>query len=135
MVYFVPQDNDANATVLLLYNTDTVTRTVTISGYNESGALGGSLNINVGPKRLVRAVSDSVAASPPPSWATVALVNFTDFTFLASMAVPQGVKVDGYVIFNPGTGTVDPRANQGAIPLRFSTDPLNEFLPTVNRSP
>ncbi len=135
MVYFAPQDNDANATVLILYNTDTATRTVSISGYNESGALAGSWNINVGPKRLVHAVSDSVAASPPPSWANAVVVNFTDFVFFASMAVPQGVKVDGYVIFNPGTGTVDPRADQGAIPLHFSTDPLNVFLPTVNRSP
>ncbi len=134
-VYFVPQDNDANATVLFLYNTDTVTHTVSISGYNESGAPAGSWNIDVGPKRLVRAVSDSVAASPPPSWVNAVVVNFTDFTFIASMAVPQSVKVDGYVIFNPGTGTVDPRADQGAIPLRFSADPLNVFLPTVNRSP
>jgi hypothetical protein len=41
------------------------------------------------------------------------------------------VKAEGYVLFNPGT--VDSRKDQGAIPLRFSTDPETLFLPTVNR--
>jgi hypothetical protein len=135
LVYFAPQDNDANATVLLLYNTGAVTRTVTITGYNETGAFAGSWILNIGPKRLVHAVSDSVAASPPPSWANAVVVNFTDFTFIAGMAVPQDVKVDGYVIFNPGTGTVDPRADQGGIPLRFSADPLSLFLPVASNAP
>lgn len=135
LVYFAPQDNDANATVLLLYNTGTVTRTVTITGYSETGTFAGSWVLNIGPKRLVHAVSDSVAASPPPSWANAVVVNFTDFTFIAGMAVPQDVKVDGYVIFNPGTGTVDPRADQGGIPLRFSADPLSLFLPAASSPP
>ena len=81
-----------------------------------------------------RLISDSVAAAPPPSWATPAPIttNFTDFVYFASLSLPKGVKAEGYVLFNPGTGTVDPRKDQGAIPLRFSTDPATVFLPTVN---
>jgi len=43
--------------------------------------------------------------------------------------------VEGYTLFNPGTGTVDPHKDQGAIPLRFSTDPASVFLPSVQKAP
>ena len=93
-------------------------------------------NINIGAASFLRLISDSVAAAPPPSWATPAPIttNFTDFTYFASLSLPQGVKAEGYVLFNPGTGTVDPRKDQGAIPLRFSTDPASLFLPTVQNN-
>lgn len=76
-------------------------------------------------------------SAPPPSWATPApiITNFTDFTYYASQALPKGVKVEGYTLFNPGTGVVDPRKDQGAVPLRFSTDPATLFMPTVQKSP
>ena len=137
LVYFVPSDNDASATVMYLYNTDAVLHTVALRGYSYNGTLGYSLNINVAASSFVRLVSDSVAAAPPPSWATPAPVvtNFTDFTYLGSLSLPKGVKVEGYVLFNPGTGTVDPRQDQGAIPLRFSTDPATLFLPSVVNRP
>ena len=80
-----------------------------------------------------RAVSDSVAAVTIPSWSApyVIVTNFTDFSRIAEMDLPAGVKADGYVVFNLATGTVDPRADQGAIPLRFSADPATVFLPSV----
>lgn len=136
-IYFIPSDNDASATVLFLYNTDTVSHTVALRGYSYNGVLVYSLNINVAATSLLRLVSDSVAASPPPSWATPApiVTNFTDFTYLASLSLPKGVKAEGYIVFNPGTGVVDPRTDQGAIPLRFSTDPSTLFLPAVQTSP
>jgi hypothetical protein len=135
LVYFVPTDNDATATVLYLYNTDSVAHIVALRGFSYNGVLVYSLNINVGATSFVRLASDSIAAAPPPSWATPApiITNFTDFTYFASLSLPKGVKVEGYTLFNPGTGVVDPRADQGAIPLRFSTDPATVFLPTVNR--
>jgi hypothetical protein len=135
LVYFVPTDNDATATVLYLYNTDSVAHIVALRGFSYNGVLVYSLNINVGAGSFVRLASDSIAAAPPPSWATPApiITNFTDFTYFASLSLPQGVKVEGYTLFNPGTGVVDPRADQGAIPLRFSSDPASVFLPTVNR--
>lgn len=133
LVYFVPTDNDATATVIYLYNTDSVAHVVALRGFSYNGVLVYSLNINVGASSFVRMVSDSVAAAPPPSWATPAAIttNFTDFTYFASLSLPKGVKAEGYTLFNPGTGTVDPRKDQGAIPLRFSTDPATLFLPTV----
>jgi hypothetical protein len=135
LVYFVTADSDATATVLVLYNTDSVTHTVALRGYSYNGVLGYSLNINVAAGSIVRLSSDSIAAAPPPSWATPApiITNFTDFTYLGSLSLPKGVKAEGYVLFNPGTGTVDPRLDQGAIPLRFSIDPATVFLPAVTR--
>jgi len=137
LVYFVPTDNDASATVLYLYNTDSVAHIVALRGFSYNGVLVYSLNINVGATSFLRLASDSIAAAPPPSWATPApiITNFTDFTYFASLSLPKGVKVEGYTLFNPGTGTVDPRADQGAVPLRFSTDPATVFLPSVQSAP
>ena len=135
LVYFTTTDSDATATVLILYNTDSVTHTVALRGYSYNGVLGYSLNIVVPATSLLRLSSDSIVAAPPPSWATPApvITNFTDFTYFASLSLPRGVRVEGYSLFNPGTGTVDPRLDQGAIPLRFSTDPATVFMPTVMR--
>lgn len=136
-VFFAPTDNDATATVLFLYNTDSVTHTIPLRGFSYNGTLVYSLNVVVPAASFLRLVSDSVAAAPPPSWATPAPIttNFTDFVYFASLSLPRGVKVEGYTLFNPGTGTVDPRKDQGAIPLRFSTDPAAVFLPSVQNAP
>ncbi|MCB9135778.1 MAG: hypothetical protein H6636_10145 [Anaerolineales bacterium] len=138
LVYFVPTDNDATATIIYLYNTDTVAHIVALRGFSYNGVLVYSLNINVGATSFLRLASDSIASAPPPSWATPApiITNFTDFTYFASLSLPKGVKAEGYTLFNPGTGVVDPRQDQGAMPLRFSTDPATMFLPTIsNGSP
>jgi hypothetical protein len=136
LVYFVPTDNDATATVLYLYNTDSVDHTVALRGFNYDGAMVYAQNIVVPASSFRRLVSDSVAAAPPPSWATPAAIttNFTDFVYFASLSLPRGVKPEGYTLFNPGTGTVNPRLDQGAIPLRFSTDPATLFLPSVQQN-
>lgn len=137
LVYFVPTDNDATATVLYLYNTDSSAHIVALRGFSYNGVLVYSLNINIGAESFIRLASDSIASAPPPSWATPApiITNFTDFTYFASLSLPQGVKAEGYVLFNPGTGVVDPRQDQGAIPLRFSTDPAKVFMPTTLNNP
>jgi hypothetical protein len=136
-VYFVPTDNDASATILFLSNTDTVTHTVALRGFSYNGVLVYSLNIKIVANSFLRLASDSIVSAPPPSWATPApvITNFTDFTYLASLSLPKGVKVEGFTIFNPGTGTVDPRKDQGAVPLRFSTDPATLFLPSTQINP
>jgi hypothetical protein len=136
-VYFVPTDNDATATVLYLYNTDSVAHVVALRGFNYDGAMVYAQNINIGASSFLRLVSDSVASAPPPSWATPAPIttNFTDFVYFASLSLAKGVKVEGYTLFNPGTGVVNPRLDQGAIPLRFSTDPATVFLPSVQAGP
>ena len=137
LLYFVTTDNDATATVLYLYNTDTVSHTIALRGFNYDGAMVYAQNITVPAASFRRLTSDSIAAAPPPSWATPAPIttNFTDFVYFASLSLPKGVKVEGYTLFNPGTGTVDPRKDQGAIPLRFSTDPASIFLPSVQNAP
>lgn len=137
LVYFVPTDNDATATVLYLYNTDAVSHTVALRGFSYNGALVYSLNIAIEATSFLRLASDAIAAAPPPSWATPApvITNFTDFTYFASLSLPKGVKAEGYVLYNPGTGVVDPRQDQGAVPLRFSTDPATLFLPAIQNTP
>jgi hypothetical protein len=138
LLYFVTTDSDATATVVYLYNTDSIDHTIALRGFSYDGALMYSLNINVPASSFRRLASDSIVASPPPSWATPApiITNFTDFVYFASLSLPKGVKVEGYTLFNPGTGTVDPRSDQGAVPVRFSTDPATLFLPTVlNNAP
>ncbi len=134
-MYFVTADSDA--TVIYLYNTDSVAHTVALRGYSATGVLGYSLNIIVGAGSFIRLSSDSIVAAPPPSWATPPplITNFTDFTFFGSLSLPKGVKVEGYTLFNPGTGTVDPRQDQGAIPMRFSTDLASLFLRVVQTKP
>ena len=103
-MYFVPTDNDATATVLYLYNTDTVAHIVALRGFNYDGAMVYAQNINIGASSFLRLVSDSVAAAPPPSWATPAPIttNFTDFIYFASLSLPKGVKVEGYTFSIPG---------------------------------
>jgi hypothetical protein len=140
LVYFVPTDNDATATVLYLYNTDTVTHTVALRGFSYNGVLVYSLNITVRATSILRLASDSIVSAPPPSWATPApfITNFTDFTYFASLSLPNGVRVEGYTLFNPGTGVVNPRSDQGAIPLRFSPEmptPTRTPTPTATRTP
>jgi hypothetical protein len=138
LVYFVPTDNDATGTVLYLYNTDTVPHIVALRGFSYNGVLVYSLNINVDATSILRLASDSIAAAPPPSWATPSpiITNFTDFTYFASLSLPNGVRAEGYTIFNPGTGVVDPRKDQGAIPLQFSPElPTPTATPTATATP
>jgi hypothetical protein len=134
-VFFIPTDNDATATVLYLYNTDSVSHVIALRGFNYDGAMVYAQNITVPAASFRRLISDSVAAAPPPSWATPAPIttNFTDFVYFASLSLPAGVKVEGFTLYNPGTGTIDPRSFQGEAPLRFSTDPSTLFLPTVQK--
>ncbi|MEZ5419231.1 MAG: hypothetical protein R2708_18095 [Vicinamibacterales bacterium] len=64
-VYFVATDNDATATVLYLYNTDTVAHIVPVRGFSHNG-VPDSLNVNVGATSFLRLASDSIAPAPPP---------------------------------------------------------------------
>jgi hypothetical protein len=132
LVYFVPTDNDATATILYLYNTDTVAHTVALRGFSYNGVLVYSLNINVDASSILRLASDSIVSAPPPSWATPApvITNFTDFTYFASLSLPNGVRAEGYTLFNPGTGVADPRKDQGEVPLQFSPE-----MPTPTQTP
>jgi hypothetical protein len=133
LVYFFTSDSDATGTVIFLLNTDSVAHIVALRGYSWDGVLSYSLNINLPATSMQRLASDSIVAGAPPSWTgppgnptgvAPIITNFTDFIYFASLSLPRGVVVDGYTIFNPGTGVVDPRLDQGAIPLRFMKSPF-----------
>ena len=135
LVYFLPTDNVSTATVINLYNTDAATHTVTLRGYYYNGVQIYFVNFNVPAYGFQRLVTDNVAANPPASWATPVpyITSFGDSVYFASLSLPKGVKVDGYTLFDPDTGLINPSADQGAIPLRFSSDPTTVLLPTMNR--
>ncbi len=123
VVQFTPQDNDVNATCLFLYNTSAVAATAQIRGYDQ-GVLGYISNIALAAGAMVRACSDSLAATPPPSWAAMQIVNFTDFSQRAEITLPPFVKVEGYVLWNGATGVVDPRAtDSNFLRLRIESNP------------
>ena len=78
---------------------------------------------------------DALDAAPPTSWANSVLTSFADSTTYACLAVPQRIKMGGYVVFNNAAGTINSRADQGAIPLRCSTDPITVFLIYCSKRP
>lgn len=131
-VYFFPDDSNDTSTVLMLLNTNTSTQTVNIQGFTDAGAQYVSCNVNVAAKSSARIISDGLTAGAPSSWANAVLCNFQDGSEYARIMLPRGVKVDGYVVW--GTLTeYDPRAKYSMLPLRFSTDPLTTFMPTLEK--
>jgi hypothetical protein len=129
-VYFAPQDSNGTATVVILYNTTSVIHNVDVRAFRYTGALTVSRNVDVGPSSIMHLVSDSLAEGYPPSWDGSAHTKYTDNTSYATLAVSQGMKLDGYIVLNPG-GYIDPNSDQGAISLRFRTDPLTVLLPAI----
>jgi hypothetical protein len=61
-LYFAPQDNNGNATYLILYNTEAVTRTAVVEGYNSAGALLVNVKVNIPPFGLQHLISDGLVA-------------------------------------------------------------------------
>jgi len=126
-VYFTPQDENTSTTVLFLYNTNSTTATVGLQTFYINGSLTISTTVAVPPLGLARICADTVSTISA-SWANYVLINFTTFSAYARMAVPAGVKADGFVAWNP-TGIYDPLVVSNTLPLRFSTDPATIFLP------
>jgi len=128
-VYFTPQDENTNTTILNVYNTNGYTSTVYLKTYYINGSLTISTSIKVPPKNLLRIAGDTVSTISA-SWSKVILINFTTFSAYAELKVPLGVKVDGYIV-GDGKGTYDPLTITNTLPLRFSTDPYTIFVPTL----
>lgn len=133
--YFSPSDHTGTATVIILYNTTAVTKTAYIQAFNDAGNLTVNAEVPLTPYERKFLISDALVASPPPSWENYLLTDFADFSTVGVIYVPDGVFFDGYVVFNSATNTIDPRADQGALPLHFSTDPATVFLPAITRTP
>lgn len=121
IVNFAPQDSDANATCLNLFNTSAVNATIQIRGYGQMGALVGAWPVSIPAHALVRVCSDPLVANAPPSWVGTTIVNFTDFAFRAQAVLPPHVMMEGFVQWNAATGTIDPRAtDSNFLKLRFT---------------
>ena len=133
LVYFLPTDSVDTATVITLYNTNAVAQTVALRGFSYTGVQIYNLDILLPAYGIQRLVSDDIVSTAPASWKTPVpyITSFGDATYIGTLSLPRGVKVDGYTLYNRGTGQVDPGQDQGAVPLRFSTDALSVFLPTV----
>lgn len=120
-----PQDSNGSATCLNLYNTGAVQRTVQLRGFDLGGVASFSQDLILAAGAMTRACSDTLVASPPPSWAGTVTTNFTDFVTRLELTLPPLVKVDGFVVWNLATGTVDPRSTTDELmELRFSSDQL-----------
>ena len=128
-VYFTPQDENTNTTILNVYNTNGYTSTVNLKTYYINGSLSISTSFKVPPKNLLRISGDTVTTISA-SWSKAILINFTTFSAYAEMKVPMGVKVDGYIA-GDGKGVYDPLVITNTLPLRFSTDPYTVFIPTL----
>lgn len=128
-IYFAPQDENTSTTVLFLYSTVDVTKTVSIQTFRLDGSIYISETVAVPPYHLVRIAADTVS-TVAGSWQDAVLLNFTTSSAYARILVPAGVKLEGYVAWNGG-GTYDPLAEVPTLPLRFSTDPATVFLPAV----
>ena len=128
-VYFTPQDENTSVTVMFLYNTSTVTGTVSLQTYRLNGTVFIDTSVAVPPGELVRISADPVS-TVSGTWQDAVLVNFTTFSTYARMTLPAGVKATGHVVWNDGS-TYDPLQVAPALPLRFSTDPATVFLPTI----
>ena len=119
-IYFTPQDENTSATILFLYNTNSVDKTVGLQSFFTNGSLTINTTIIVPAHGLVRVCSDTVNTISA-SWQHTVLINFTTFSAYAILTLPNGVKVDGYVAYVPSPpGTYDPLAPTQMLPLRFS---------------
>ena len=138
-IYFAPQDSNGTATVITLFNTDTISHTVIVQGLNRSvpGVFTVNTVVEVDPGKILYLLSDGLTdtSTPPPSWALNNVeTNFTDSTSYGVLYIPPQIKFDGYVVYNP-TSLIEPDQDQGARPIRFSTDPVDVFLPIMQKTP
>lgn len=134
LVYFTPQDSNGTATVINLYNTTDVATSVNVKGMALGNFVLVNCTIEIQAGGLRRLVSDGLAAGAPPSWTNYDYnCSFGDSSLYGVMSIPANVHFDGYMVFNADTMSIDPNLDQGALPLRFSADPLTVLLPEVLR--
>jgi hypothetical protein len=120
-VYFTPQDEDTNCTVLVLYNTGDTPASVGLQTFTLDGSMRINTTIDVPAHNLVRVCTDPVSTTAP-GWANTLLINFMTYSVYGKLTLPAGVKVDGYVVWNFDT-TYDPTKKAVTLGLRFSSEP------------
>lgn len=129
VVQLLPQDNNGNATCLFLYNTSGTATTPQLRGYTETGTQAGTWNVPLAAGAMVRVCTDSLAPSPPPSWAATQVISFADLVVRLEITLPPFVKVDGFVLWNLATATVDARATDtNYLNLRIESNPEYDLI-------
>ena len=131
-VYFTPQDNDGNTTVVFLYNTSGTDATVSIEAHELDGSVWLSTSLVVPAYNLVRICSDFLY-NPPASWLSAVFVDFADNSAYVKMTMPSGIKVDAYVSWHTGSG-YEPGVAGFTVPIRLSSDPAMVFLPATHKN-
>ncbi len=131
-VYFAPQDETTNTTVIFLYNTTGDAVNVDITTYDLDGIEYLSTSIPVPARSMVRICADEVVTDTT-SWNGFVLVNFRSYSAYGKMILPDGVEVEGYIVWN-GTSTYDPLLSFETLPLRLSTDLYAIFFPIIKKS-
>jgi len=116
-VYFFPQDGPTTATVLILLNTSDQPVTATLVVEDNT-----SYNVSIlvfEPSSMHRICSDRV-----PGWTDWSWIDFGTGAYVATLALPPSVVVDGYIVWNGSGDTYDPGAAVPRLPLRFLEEPL-----------
>lgn len=123
-LWFAPEDSAGTGTVITLYNPTDTALTVVAEGIEPPAGVTSQFVVQVPAFDRWYLVSDVLLAMPG-SWANHTVTNWGLHTRSAVLHVPNGVKVDGYVVFNASTsGAIDPNADVPVRPLRFTTPQL-----------
>ena len=118
LLWFIPQDTSYTATVLFLDNTNGWPVTVKLNIFDYYGSGLGTYTISLDANEQVRVCSDEIV-SPEGSWIGTLYANFTNTVARALLDLPDGVFVDGYVVWNGTSNTFNPGASLQTLPLRF----------------
>ena len=116
-LYFTPQDENTNTTLLFLYNTTASPDTALLDTYYLNGSVTISTAIGVPANGLVRICTDNVS-TVSSSFTGATLVNFTTFSAYARLRLPAGLRASAYVAWDT-TGIFDPLQSVEVMPLRM----------------
>lgn len=117
-LYFTPQDNMRNTTVLFLYNTSNTYKVSSLYTFRLDGSLWLDYTFGLPSGEMWRICGDLVDTNIE-TWQGYAYVPFGNSSAHAMLVLPHGVKVEGYIAWNGGT-TYDPHDAVPTLPIRFS---------------
>jgi hypothetical protein len=130
IVYFTPQDNTANVTVISLYSTSGNDENVSLETFRLDGSTLVTETVMVPAGEMVRIVSDELVDPAPGDWGQAIYIQFFNTSAFARLALPEGIKADAYIAWT-GTLDYDPTQALATFGLRFSKDPASVYLPTT----
>ena len=117
-LYFTPQDNMRNTTVLFLYNTSNTYKVASLMTFRLDGSPYIDATFGLPPGEMWRICGDLVDTNIETWWG-YAYLSFGNPSAHAMLTLPPGMKVEGYIAWNGGT-TYDPQDAVPTLPIRFS---------------